>query len=123
MTQRYGDGPQAVPPRPAAAPVPREPADLVAAVVRAVPGVADLHPGMFGEVGTYLPGRRVPGVRLGDTGTDVHVTVYFDAHVRDVATQIRRAVAVAVGGPVNVTVEDVVPRTPPSGTHPNPDLR
>jgi hypothetical protein len=123
VIQPHGDSPQAVPPPPADVPVPLEPADRVAAVVRAVPGVADLHPGMFGEVGTYLPGRRVPGVRLGDTGTDVHVTVYFDARVRDVAADIRRAVAVAVDGPVNVTVEDVVPRTPPAGTRPNPDPR
>jgi hypothetical protein len=115
VTQSHGDDPQVVPPPPPApAPVPPEPADLVAAVVRAVPGVADLHPGMFGEVGTYLAGRRVPGVRLSDTGTDVHVTVYFDTAVRDVAAQIRRAVAVTVPGPVNVTVEDVVPRTLPT---------
>jgi uncharacterized alkaline shock family protein YloU len=120
VTGPYGDGPpQVLSPPPVAVPVPLEPADRVAAVVRSVPGVADLHPGMFGEVGTYLPGRRVPGVRLGDTGADIHVSVYFDAPVRDVAAQIRSAVAVAVGGPVNVTVEDVVPRTPP-GTHPNP---
>ena len=124
MIPPYGDGPQAPPPPPLpATPAALEPADRVAAVVRAVPGVADLHPGMFGEVGTYLPGRRVPGVRLADTGTDVHVTVYFDSPVRDVATQIRRAVAAAVGGPVNVTVEDVVPRTPPGATASNPDPR
>lgn len=89
---------------------PAEPADRVAAVVRAVPGVADLHPGMFGEVGTYLPGRRIPGVRITDAGADVHVTVYFDTAVRDVAAQVRSAVNAVIGGAVNVTVEDVIPR-------------
>ncbi|WP_197379922.1 Asp23/Gls24 family envelope stress response protein [Mycolicibacterium mengxianglii] len=97
-----------------------EPADRVAAVVRAVPGVAGLHPGMFGEVGTYLPGRRVPGVRITDTETDIHVTVYFDVPVRDVAAQIRSAVHGAVGGAVNVTVEDVIPR--PSHPAATPDF-
>ena len=43
-----------------------EPADVVAAAVRSVPGVAGLHAGMFGEVGTYLPGRRVAGIRIVD---------------------------------------------------------
>ena len=60
----------------------REPADVVAAAVRAVPGVADLHAGMFGEVGTYLPGRRVSGVRLGEADTDIHVSIVFGAPVR-----------------------------------------
>ena len=45
--------------------------DLLAAAVRAVPGVAALHPGMFGEVGTYLPGRRVPGIRTVGDVTEV----------------------------------------------------
>ena len=48
-------------------------ADSIAAAVLAVPGVAALHPGMFGEVGTYLPGRRVTGVRI----TDDEVTHSF----------------------------------------------
>ncbi len=41
-------------------------ADDLADVVRAVPGVSDLHPGALGEIGTYLPGRRVAGIRLRD---------------------------------------------------------
>ena len=87
-------------------PVSREPADVVAA---AVPGVAALHSGMFGEVGTYLPGRRVSGVRLREGGTDIHVSVFFGAPVRAVAEQVRHVVAALVPGPVHVTVEDVLP--------------
>lgn len=30
-------------------------ADTIAAAVTGIPGVASLHAGMFGEVGTYLP--------------------------------------------------------------------
>ena len=90
-------------------PVSREPADVVAAAVAAVAGVAALHSGMFGEVGTYLPGRRVSGVRMREGGTDIHVSVFFGAPVRAVAEQVRHVVAALVPGPVHVTVEDVLP--------------
>lgn len=89
-------------------------ADRIAAVVRAVPGVADLHPGMFGELGTYLPGRVVPGVRVNGPVVDVHVTVYLDADIRETAARVRHAVAQQTGGEVDVTVEDVVPMPTPS---------
>ena len=95
-----------------------EPADAVAAAVTAVPGVAELHPGMFGEVGTYLPGRRVPGVRIAVGRTEVHVSLVYGVPVRPTAARIRDAVADVVGGPVDVTVEDVIPAgsAPPPGT-------
>lgn len=97
----------------AAAPQP-EPAERVAAVVRGVPGVAALHPGLFGEVGTYLPGRRVAGVRITDDAIDVHLVVVFGAAVRATAAAVRSAVgALHPGLAVNVTVEDVAPA--PSG--------
>ncbi|MDT9593505.1 hypothetical protein RDV89_10540 [Nocardioides zeae] len=84
-------------------------ADLVAAAVRAVPGVHDLHPGAYGEVATYLPGRRVTGVRLRDERCDVHVVLTWQAHVRDTTDAVRAAVRPLVGGAVDVTVEDVAP--------------
>jgi hypothetical protein len=83
-------------------------ADTVAALARAVPGVVDLHPGMFGEVATYLPGRRVVGVRIGDISVEVHITVSADADVRATAAAVRATVGAAVPEtPVDVTVEDV----------------
>lgn len=94
-------------------------ADTVADVVRAVPGVADLHPGMFGEVATYLPGRRLAGVRVTDERVDVHITVTQDAPIRSTAAAVRTAVAAVLPElAVDVTVEDVAPNpiaTPPSG--------
>ncbi|MCG7596947.1 Asp23/Gls24 family envelope stress response protein [Mycobacterium sp. PSTR-4-N] len=87
----------------------RDAADTVADVVLATPGVAGLHAGMFGEVGTYLPGRRVDGVRLGDTDIDIHVTVREGVPVRETAAAVREAVARRFPGQaVNVTVEDVI---------------
>lgn len=82
--------------------------DAVASAVRAVPGVADLHAGVFGEVGTYLPGRRVAGITIGPGGAEIHVALLIGYPVRQTAALVRAAVAPLTGGPVHVTVEDVV---------------
>ena len=103
------------------APPGQEPAEAVAQAVLAVPGVARLHQGAFGEVGTYLPGRRVPGVRIRPDGVEVHVVVeraLLDQLVPlpRVAERIHRAVAARVPGPVHVSIEDLAePPRPPAG--------
>jgi len=84
-------------------------ADQVAAAVLAVRGVIGLHGGMFGETATYLPGRRVPGVRLTEDVTDIHLSLAYGSPIAATAQQVRTAVAALVTGPVNVTVEDVAP--------------
>ncbi len=96
---------------PRAAPQPPgvELADQVAAVALTVRGVTGLHGGMFGETATYLPGRRVLGVRLTENVTDIHLSLAYGAPVFATAQQVRTAVAALVPGPVNVTVEDVAP--------------
>jgi uncharacterized alkaline shock family protein YloU len=90
-------------------------AERIAAVVTGVPGVAALHGGMFGEVATYLPGRRVTGIRISNERVDVHVSLTLNAPVRDTATAIQRAVAAITDLPVDVTIEDLVPATTASG--------
>ncbi|MEP6814747.1 MAG: hypothetical protein ABI873_04255 [Marmoricola sp.] len=82
-------------------------ADSVAAAALSVPGVTDLHSGAFGEVGTYLPGRRVRGVRLADDVTEVHVVLRIGAAVLPTAEAVRAAVAPLVSTRVDVFVEDV----------------
>lgn len=84
-------------------------ADLVAAAVTSVPGVAGLHAGAFGESATYLPGRRVNGVRLREDITEVHVTLVYGVAVLEAAERIRSAVAPLVDTVVEVSVEDIVP--------------
>ncbi|MFD4294233.1 hypothetical protein ACFWPA_16750 [Rhodococcus sp. NPDC058505] len=86
-------------------------AEFVAAQVCTVPGVAALHGGRFGEIATYLPGRRLLGVRITDTGCEVHVVVAYPHNVVDVAAAVHRTVGPLVGVPVTVTVADVADDT------------
>jgi hypothetical protein len=87
-------------------------ADVVAGLVLAVPGVVRLHPGRFGEIGTYLPGRRVAGVRVTDTVAEVHVVVAVDEPLQAVAQQVHAVVAAVVDVPVRVVVDDLAPAVP-----------
>lgn len=93
------------PARPAA-----ELADQVADVVSAHPAVARLDGGVFGAVATYLPGRRLVGVRIGQPGEPVEVAVvlHLMRPIPDVVAVLRREVAALCGGvPVDITVADV----------------
>ncbi|MDF9714753.1 hypothetical protein KK617_01180 [Nocardioides sp. ChNu-99] len=103
------------PAAPAAA-VLEDPVDLVARAVRSVPGVHDLHGGVLGEVATYLPGRRVAGIRLREPGADVHVVLAWAAPLTATTEAVRAAVRPLAGGPVDVTVEDVAPPGAPRPT-------
>ncbi len=94
-------------------------ADLVRAAVLSVPGVADMHTGTFGEVATYLPGRRIDGVRIRPDTTEVHVIVTWGSPVLAVADELRAAVEPLVGTPVDVSIQDVVPH----GSRPGQDSR
>lgn len=83
-------------------------ADRVAAAVLAVPGVHALHAGVSGEVATYLPGRRVDGVRLRDDVCAVHVTVVWGTPLAETSDRVRAAARQHVQGPIDVMIEDVV---------------
>lgn len=62
--------------------------------VLGVEGVSDLNAGVLQEIGTYLPGDRVPGVRVADDGVHVHIVIEASAveHIPAVAGRTRRAV-------------------------------
>lgn len=87
----------------------REPseAEQIATAVAAAPEVAGLHGGAFGEVATYLPGRRIPGIRITDTLVAVHVTARWPLRLDALATAVRTAVATVTTRPVAITVEDL----------------
>lgn len=85
-------------------------ADAVATAALAVPGVTRLHAGTFGEVATYLPGRRVDGVRVRPDSVEVHVVTTWESPVLPTADAVRVAVQQVpgvTGRPVDVTVDDV----------------
>lgn len=92
------------------------PAELVADAVTSVTGVVGTHPGMFGEVGTYLPGKRVPGVRIDDETVEIHVAVTYGTDLSEIAAAIRAKVSTLTGARVvDVCVEDIV--APPSASN------
>ena len=83
-------------------------ADSVAAAALSCPEVAGLSGGQFGEVATYLPGRRVTGVRITTDRVTVHVIARYGAPLAQIAARIRRTLApTAAGLPVDVTFDDI----------------
>jgi hypothetical protein len=84
-------------------------ADQISAAVLACPDVAGMSAGTFGEIRSYLPGRTVPGVRLGDDAIEVHVVARYGPALPEVAGQIGRALAPLLPGrAVRVVVEDIL---------------
>ncbi|QGK69527.1 hypothetical protein GIY23_08320 [Allosaccharopolyspora coralli] len=84
-------------------------ADRLAREVEAHPSVVRLDGRSF--VATYLPGRRVEGIRANDPGepVDVAVVVRLDRPLPEVIDEVRaRVVAVAGDVPVNIAVADAV---------------
>lgn len=82
--------------------------DLIAARVLACPGVAGLSAGPWGSAATYLPGRRVVGVRLSPTAVEVHLVARYGLSLGELAAQVRAALAGQVGArQVDIVVEDV----------------
>lgn len=96
-------------------------AERIAAAVLAVPGVVGLHDGAFGEIATYLPGRRVPGVRIdpegpaGRTGwsgggsgrVEVYLVARYPEPIPALATTVRaRLIRLVAGRAVDIYVED-----------------
>ncbi len=88
--------------------------EAVAAAARGCPLIADLTGGRFGEVATYLPGRRIQGVRDVDGVVEIHVVAKWGTPLPEVAEVVRAAVTPLAGGrPVAVFIEDIeVPADP-----------
>lgn len=84
-------------------------ADAIASAVAACPAVAELHGGGgLHRVATYLPGRRISGVRVGEDRVAVSVVGIQGIPVSLLADQIRSAVApLAPGRPVDIHVADL----------------
>ncbi|MEH1127885.1 hypothetical protein [Micromonospora sp. CPCC 206061] len=72
--------------------------DAVATAVRGCPGVLDLYGGPPQLIATYLPGRRVEGVRVDRWAVAVQVRARWGAAVSDLSAQIRAALRPLAGG-------------------------
>ena len=99
---------------PGSGPGPGPVPELLVPLVQACPAVVALHGGPFGEVATYLPGRRVRGVRVTEEEVDIHVVGRYPATVTEIATQVRAALADHIGDrALHIRVEDLaVPGDP-----------
>ena len=71
--------------------------DAVAAAVRSCPAIADLSPGPWGGVVSYLPGRQLAGVRVASDHVLISVRGRWGVPVAEMARQVRTAVAGLVG--------------------------
>lgn len=90
-------------------------AERIADVVLAHPAVSALDAGRFGAVASYLPGRRVDGVRITQDGSAVEVSValVFGQPIPAVAEALRSAVRELVGDvAVDVTIVDLIQADP-----------
>ncbi|MBW6439801.1 hypothetical protein KZ829_39355 [Actinoplanes hulinensis] len=83
-------------------------ADAVASATRGCPDVEDLCGDPLGDIVTYLPGRRLPGVRIDREAVLVQVRSRWNVPAATVAHEIRGAVAgLAPGRRIDVTIADV----------------
>ncbi len=101
--------------------LPETEVDLLAAAVQQVVGVVALGGGGPLQPTTYLPGRRVTGIRSSTDRIKVAVTAALGIPITVVADRIRAALAVqAQGRPVDVHIADLqipeVEATTPSGS-------
>ncbi|MCD2188183.1 hypothetical protein [Actinomycetospora soli] len=110
-------GVRAVSPGSADAPGRGSLSERVAGALLAHPDVVRLSGGTFGAVATYLPGRRLVGVALGDGDEPARVSVVLrlGARVRPTAEALRALVAAETGARrVDVVVTDLADPTDPT---------
>ncbi|WP_205414098.1 hypothetical protein [Amycolatopsis thermalba] len=98
-------------------------ADRIATAVQAQPTVADLHGGRFGEIATYLPHRRVRGIRIRPGEITVGVIGRYPATADRIGDDVRTAVTAqpgTAGHAVHVHIADLLPQDngPAEGTLP-----
>ena len=82
--------------------------DAVAAAVRGCAGVSGLDGGQFGEVASYLPGRKVEGIVVSGGRVRVQIRSQWAVPAPELAALIK-AVLVPLTGhrPVDVVIGDI----------------
>ncbi|MEO6956549.1 MAG: hypothetical protein ABI137_07390 [Antricoccus sp.] len=104
--------------------------DAVAAAVRSCPGVDDLDGGPINaQLATYLPGRKIDGLKLTADTLTVQIRSMWDIPVTEVGAQIRLAVVHLVDArQVEIVVADLSPAPgyepqPQPALHPEPSTQ
>jgi hypothetical protein len=83
-------------------------AEVIAAHVTDCSDVVELSAGPSGTIATYLPGRRIVGVRVHETSVEVHVGARWDAPIPALAREVRAALApFTEGRSIEIVVEDL----------------
>jgi hypothetical protein len=91
--------------------------DAVTAAVRGCAAIDDLCSGRWGEVATYLPGRRVAGVRVASDHVVISVRGRWGVPVTELAGQVRGALAALVGPRrVDIVLADLSEAAPEAST-------
>lgn len=91
--------------------------DAVAAAVRSCLDVDDLDGGAFDTVASYLPGRRVPGVRVGADRITIQLRSRWGVPMPQIGRQVRAAVLPLIGRQtLDIVVSDIAdpPELPPA---------
>ena len=92
--------------------------DAVVAAVRGCAGVAGMDGGQFGEVASYLPGRKVPGVVVSGGRVRVQIRSRWAVPAPDLAALVTAVLAPLTGShPVDVVIADI---DDPPGTPEHP---
>jgi hypothetical protein len=102
--------------------------DAVAAAVRGCPGVSGLDGGQFGEVASYLPGRKVEGVVISGGRVTVRVRATWGMEAPVLAALIATVLApLTAARPVDVVIGDIddppgpqFPRVPARAAYADP---
>ena len=82
--------------------------DAVAAAVLGCAGVAGLDGGRFGEVTSYLPGRKVPGVVVSGGRVTVQIRSRWAVPAPDLAARVTEVLAPLTGRrPVDVMIAGI----------------
>jgi hypothetical protein len=93
--------------------------DAVAAATRSCLDVVDLDGGPFDTVASYLPGRRVAGVRVGSDQVTLQIRSRWGVPISQVGQQVRAAVIpLILGRRLEIVISDIA--DPPETQLPPP---
>jgi len=81
-------------------------ADRIATAVQAARDISGLDGGRYGEIATYLPGRRVNGVRIRPESVTIGVIGRYPATATDIDACVRAAVG-PLDRPLHVHISDL----------------